>query len=162
MTGFFRALASKEAIQAPDVVLVASCFGTIEYWATERRHVQAAICRLIAVQTDAHSHPTRGAWGRKRVWDGTQKDDTQKDEDKYLFRVSMLRNIAKTGPYFHAGAVVQLSNAVNVLADVRLDVPPSRKDTNDIVPFLDSLTGTVPTHFSTPVAKNVPSCPTDD
>jgi cytochrome c peroxidase len=29
---------------------------------------------------------------------------TKKDEDKYVFRVAMLRNVAKTPPYFHDGA----------------------------------------------------------
>ena len=30
---------------------------------------------------------------------------TKKDEDKYVFRVPMLRNVAKTAPYFHDGSV---------------------------------------------------------
>ena len=30
---------------------------------------------------------------------------TKKEEDKYVFRVPMLRNVAKTAPYFHDGSV---------------------------------------------------------
>ena len=42
---------------------------------------------------------------------GSQKLDagrfavTKKEEDRYVFRVPMLRNVAKTAPYFHDGSV---------------------------------------------------------
>ncbi len=35
--------------------------------------------------------------------DNGRFDVTKKDTDKFVFRVPSLRNIAKTGPYFHDG-----------------------------------------------------------
>jgi cytochrome c peroxidase len=77
-------------------------------------------------------------------------EDTQNDVDEYVFRVSMLRNIAKTGPYFHDGSVRELTQAVHIMADVQLGVPLTDADAGDIVDFLDALTGQVPAHFSSP------------
>ena len=62
----------------------------------------------------------------------------------------MLRNVAKTGPYFHDGSVEQISKAVQVMADVQLGMELSAEDNASIVEFLDSLTGGVPEHFSPP------------
>jgi cytochrome c peroxidase len=87
------------------------------------------------------------ATGSKKV-DLGRFEDTKQEEDKYVFRVSMLRNVAKTGPYFHDGSVEQLSRAVQVMADVQLGVELSAEDNANIVEFLDSLTGAVPEHFS--------------
>mgnify|MGYP001825162169 CR=1 FL=1 len=74
-------------------------------------------------------------------------DDTQEEADKHVFRVPMLRNIAKTGPYFHDGSVAQLAEAVQVMADVQLGDRLSEDDAADIVEFLRSLTGDVPENF---------------
>ena len=65
----------------------------------------------------------------------------------------MLRNIAKTGPYFHDGSVTQLAKAVQIMADVQLGVTLTDDDTGNIVKFLGSLTGQVPAHFSPPEAS---------
>ncbi len=77
-------------------------------------------------------------------------EDTQKEADKYVFRASMLRNIAKTGPYFHDGSVTQLNKAVQIMADVQLGVALTEDDTKNSVEFLGSLTGGIPAHFSHP------------
>lgn len=34
---------------------------------------------------------------------------TRQEQDKYVFKVPSLRNVADTGPYFHNGAVDSLS-----------------------------------------------------
>ncbi len=39
-------------------------------------------------------------------------ESSSKEEDRYRFRTAMLRNIEKTGPYFHDGSVTTLSEAV--------------------------------------------------
>jgi cytochrome c peroxidase len=75
-------------------------------------------------------------------------DDTQDEADKYVFRVPMLRNIGKTGPYFHDGSVAKLSKAVEVMADVQLGIRLSGSEKANVVEFLNSLTGQVPKHFS--------------
>ncbi len=77
-----------------------------------------------------------GDLGRSKV--------TNDKEDDYVFRVPTLRNIAITGPYFHSGKVHSLSEAIEIMADVQLDVKLKPAETKAIVAFLDSLTGTMP------------------
>jgi cytochrome c peroxidase len=93
------------------------------------------------------------ATGSKKV-DLGRFNDTQKEADKHVFRVPMLRNIGKTGPYFHDGSVAELSDAVQVMADVQLGLDLSEKDERNIVEFLNSLTGQIPKHFAPPVRSN--------
>jgi cytochrome c peroxidase len=75
---------------------------------------------------------------------------TQKEEDKYVYRVPMLRNIAKTAPYFHDGSVDTLEAAVRVMGEVQLGRTLPDADVADIVAFLGSLTGAVPAHYAAP------------
>jgi cytochrome c peroxidase len=89
------------------------------------------------------------ATGSKKV-DLGRFNDTQEEADRHVFRVPMLRNIAKTGPYFHDGSVPQLARAVQVMADVQLGDRISADDETSIVEFLRSLTGQIPEHFSPP------------
>jgi cytochrome c peroxidase len=75
---------------------------------------------------------------------------TDQHADKYRFRVSMLRNIAKTAPYFHDGSVAELDRAVAVMAEVQLDKQLGETERDAIVAFLESLTGDVPQHYGPP------------
>lgn len=75
---------------------------------------------------------------------------TKKDEDKYVFRVPMLRNVAKTAPYFHDGSVEGLERAVKVMGKVQLGRALDDATAAAIVDFLESLTGEVPAHYSKP------------
>ena len=77
-------------------------------------------------------------------------EDTKQDDDKYVFRVSMLRNVARTGPYFHDGSVSDLEKAVQIMADVQLGNSLTDEQAKSIVEFLKALTGDVPEHFSRP------------
>jgi cytochrome c peroxidase len=54
-----------------------------------------------------------------------------------------------TPPYFHDGSVATLPEAVRVMARVQLGVALSDADTRDIVAFLETLTGELPTNFAT-------------
>jgi cytochrome c peroxidase len=78
---------------------------------------------------------------------------TKKDEDKYVFRVPMLRNVAKTAPYFHDGSVARLDQAVRVMASVQLGRTLDDATTKSIVLFLESLTGDVPANYAPPGRK---------
>jgi cytochrome c peroxidase len=98
-------------------------------------------------------------FGLKRpYWEATKSpkrdtgvhESTRRDEDRDLFRVPMLRNVAKTGPYFHDGSVVTLLEAVQVMADVQLGRRLDHPDAADLVAFLEALTGEVPDHFRNP------------
>jgi cytochrome c peroxidase len=75
---------------------------------------------------------------------------TQQEADRYKFRVPMLRNIAKTAPYFHDGSVAKLDEAVQIMADVQFGDRLSDQGAAAIAVFLDALTGEVPSHFSPP------------
>jgi len=75
---------------------------------------------------------------------------TKKEEDKYVFRVAMLRNVAKTPPYFHDGSVATLDRAVRVMGAVQLGRALDDKTVRQIVAFLESLTGEVPANYAPP------------
>ena len=74
---------------------------------------------------------------------------TKQPSDKYIFKVPSLRNVARTPPYFHDGSVTSLPEAVKVMAKVQLGKTLPDADTDDIVAFLNSLTGTLPKDFAT-------------
>ncbi|MDO8843118.1 cytochrome-c peroxidase [Methylicorpusculum sp.] len=74
-------------------------------------------------------------------------DATQNEADLYTFRVSMLRNIAKTAPYFHDGSVAELEQAVRIMAEVQLGTILSDSEVKSIVAFLESLTGDLPVNY---------------
>jgi cytochrome c peroxidase len=75
--------------------------------------------------------------------------DTKKPEDKFVFKVPTLRNVAMTGPYFHDGSVASLEAAVRTMAKVQLGATLGDNEVRDIVAFLGSLTGALPENFAT-------------
>ncbi len=76
---------------------------------------------------------TRGDWGRFNV--------TAREEDRFVFRVPSLRNVALTAPYFHDGSAATLEDAVRVMGQYQLGRELEPKDRDDLVAFLRSLTG---------------------
>jgi len=66
---------------------------------------------------------------------------TGREEDRYVFKVPTLRNIALTAPYLHDGSAPTLEAAVKVMVRYQLgrDLPP--EDLAQIVEFLKTLTG---------------------
>ncbi|HTQ73851.1 MAG TPA: cytochrome c peroxidase [Burkholderiales bacterium] len=75
---------------------------------------------------------------------------TKKEGDRYVFRVPMLRNVAKTAPYFHDGSVESLERAVRVMGEVQLGQALDKPTVASIVAFLESLTGEVPANYAPP------------
>ncbi|GBC89203.1 Cytochrome c551 peroxidase [bacterium HR13] len=69
---------------------------------------------------------------------------TKKEEDKYVFKVPPLRNVAMTPPYFHDGSVRSLEEAVWIMGKVQLGKDLSKQQVGYIVAFLKSLTGRLP------------------
>lgn len=88
-------------------------------------------------------------------------DVTKNEADKYVFKVSMLRNIAETGPYFHDGGVATLEEAVKIMGEYQLGQVISDEDTADIVAFLKALTGDLPADYIAPptLPENGPDTP---
>lgn len=60
------------------------------------------------------------------------------------FKVPTLRNIELTYPYFHDGAVWDLKEAVQIMADIQLGQRLSEQEAEDMTAFLKSLTGDQP------------------
>lgn len=75
---------------------------------------------------------------------------TGKDADRMMFKVPTLRNVALTYPYFHDGAYWKLEEAVDVMSRLQLGRKLSTDEVNQIVAFLDTLTGDQP-NFKLPV-----------
>ncbi|MCR9088191.1 MAG: cytochrome-c peroxidase [Rhodobacteraceae bacterium] len=69
---------------------------------------------------------------------------TETIDDEYVFRASPLRNISVTAPYFHSGKVWDLKVAVQIMAESQLGEEISDEAADQIVAFLDSLTGDLP------------------
>jgi cytochrome c peroxidase len=80
---------------------------------------------------------------------GSKNDDkgvmevSKKEDDKYMFKVPSLRNITKTGPYFHDGSVADLNAAIKIMAKLELNKDVSDEDVKAIALFLNTLTGEV-------------------
>lgn len=64
--------------------------------------------------------------------------------DKYVYRVPSLRNVALTAPYFHDGRSQSLEEAVLVMAKVQLGKDLEATTLVELVAFLDSLTAPKP------------------
>jgi cytochrome c peroxidase len=83
-----------------------------------------------------------------------EKDDVGREKitkdvaDKDVFKVPGLRNIEKTGPYFHNGSVANLSDAVKIMAKLQLNKELTEEQIKSIVTFLKSLTGKLPSDIA--------------
>jgi len=68
---------------------------------------------------------------------------TGNENDKMFFKVPSLRNIAKTGPYYHNGEVATLDEAVSLMAEYQLGKDLDDATVKSIVTFLEALTGEI-------------------
>jgi len=69
---------------------------------------------------------------------------TKREEDKYVFKVPSLRNIALTAPYMHDGRIKNLKEAVEFMTEHQLGRYMKPEELEAIVAFLKSLTGEIP------------------
>ena len=69
---------------------------------------------------------------------------TKNPADKYVFKVPSLRNVELTYPYFHDGSVWDLREAVKIMGKTQLGVELTKTEQEDIVAFLKTLTGKIP------------------
>lgn len=76
--------------------------------------------------------------------DGGKAVQTGKIEDQNMWRVPTLRNLTYTAPYLHNGLVKSLPEAVRVMASTQLNTQLTDAQVNDIVAFLEGLTGEFP------------------
>lgn len=70
------------------------------------------------------------------------------ETDKFIFKVPLLRNIAKTGPYLHDGSIATLDEMVDIMVKhqtIKGSFSPEEKKA--MLAFLDSLTGEIPADY---------------
>ena len=66
---------------------------------------------------------------------------TNREEDRHVFKVPSLRNVAVTAPYFHNGSVATLEAAVVTMGRYQLGRELTTTDIETITAFLRTLTG---------------------
>jgi cytochrome c peroxidase len=69
---------------------------------------------------------------------------TKTASDEYVFKVPTLRNIVLTAPYFHTGRSWDLRQAVAVMGTSQLGTELTSQEIDNVVAFLDGLTGDQP------------------
>ena len=79
--------------------------------------------------------------------------ETKNEVDKYMFKVPSLRNVTKTWPYFHDGSVENLKDAVKIIAKLELNKDLTSQEIDEIVTFLNTLTGDLPADVKTAPAE---------
>ena len=84
-------------------------------------------------------YPDQSDLGRYQV--------TRSEGDKMVFKVPSLRNIEKTGPYFHNGKVPALDQTVAQMGEYQLGRRLSDAEVKSIVTWLQSLTGEIPAEY---------------
>jgi cytochrome c peroxidase len=68
---------------------------------------------------------------------------TGQETDRYVFKVPSLRNVARTGPYFHDGSIKTLDQAIRLMAEHQLGKTLDDARVASIRTFLESLTGDI-------------------
>ncbi len=66
---------------------------------------------------------------------------TGQPQDKHLFRVASLRNVAITAPYFHDGQTPTLKEAIKIMGESQLGKTFEKQTISDLEVFLKTLTG---------------------
>ena len=66
---------------------------------------------------------------------------SKKDDDLMMFKAPSLRNIAKTGPYFHDGSAKSLDEAIAKMGKHQLGADLTAAQVKSIATWLESLTG---------------------
>lgn len=69
---------------------------------------------------------------------------TKREDDRHVFKVPSLRNVALTAPYFHDGSAKTLPEAVRTMAKYQLGRKIPESDIQLIVEFLGTLNGEIP------------------
>ena len=69
---------------------------------------------------------------------------TKREEDKFVFKVPSLRNVALTAPYMHDGRTASLKEAIEIMSEHQLGRYITEEEVRKIALFLKSLTGEIP------------------
>jgi len=85
-------------------------------------------------------------------WKETQSEEvdlglfeiSEREAEKYFFKVPGLRNIVHTAPYFHDGSVDDLRTAVQVMGKLQRNIELSDEEIDDMLAFFESLSSDIP------------------
>ncbi len=77
----------------------------------------------------------------KNLTDEGRFEVTGLEQDKFMFKVPALRNIALTGPYMHDGGVASLEESIIMMGDMQLMQQISTAEASKIAAFLTALNG---------------------
>jgi cytochrome c peroxidase len=104
----------------------------------------------------AKAYPNLTDPGRFRV--------TKAEADRGRFKVPSLRNIEKTGPYFHDGKEASLDQAVRDMAEYELGKKLTDEQVKQIIVFLKVLTGRIDREYIKPplLPKSTATTPKPD
>ncbi|WP_373046792.1 cytochrome-c peroxidase [Vulgatibacter sp.] len=72
---------------------------------------------------------------------------TKNEADKMMFSVPSLRNVAKTGPYFHDASAESLEQAISMMAEYQVGRQLPVEDVKSIATWLQTLTGSIPAEY---------------
>jgi cytochrome c peroxidase len=87
-----------------------------------------------------------------RTADGGRMNITQAPADRAVFKVPSLRNVEKTGPYYHDGGTATLEQAIRDMGEYQLGKGLTDTQVKEIADFLKVLTGNVdPDYIKPPV-----------
>jgi cytochrome c peroxidase len=86
---------------------------------------------------------------------------TKNDADKMMFKVPSLRNIEKTGPYFHDGRTSTLIEAITKMSEYQVGKTLTDAEAKSIEAFLKALTGEIPADYikQPDLPKSTPKTP---
>jgi cytochrome c peroxidase len=89
--------------------------------------------------------------GMIKAWrdssDSGREKVTKSEADRMVFKVPSLRNIDKTGPYYHNGKVATLAEAVSTMAEYQLGKTLTDAQIRSIITWLGTLTGDLPAEY---------------
>jgi cytochrome c peroxidase len=79
---------------------------------------------------------------------------TRLEADRFVFKVPSLRNIERTGPYFHDGHAARLDSAVALMGSHQLGRDLTAAEVERITIWLRALTGEIPAAYITPPRRS--------
>jgi len=117
------------------------------------QNARCTLCHVPPLYTDSQFHNVGVGFDKPEAErDHGRMDATKDAKDDGKFKTPGLRDVAKTGPYFHDGSVATLSEAIDFMVKGGIKNPnrdeklkPSRlsaRDRKALQAFLESLTGT--------------------
>jgi cytochrome c peroxidase len=85
--------------------------------------------------------PVRKKLGKQYQMPFKNIGDFSGKDKKYIFKTPILRNITKTAPYFHNGAVKELKKVIDIMARYQSGIVLTTKEIELIYDFLKTLQG---------------------